>query len=67
MKGPNKTYIVQLPKDADFKEIRTQTYFKGGVLQIAHQKNSQAGYRAYKLTAPEDVLLWFKDKYEKGS
>jgi len=63
MSGPNKTYIVQLPMDADFKAIRTEAYEKGGVLHRAHQNNSKEGFRAHKLNASEDVLKWFKQTF----
>jgi len=64
MAGPHKTYIVHLPQDADFKQIRTETYERGGYLQVAHQKHNKEGLRAYKLNAPEDVLVWFRNKHK---
>ncbi|MDV7338636.1 hypothetical protein RYZ26_03440 [Terasakiella sp. A23] len=56
-----KTFIVQLPKDADFKAIRTKAYEeKAVVLMPAHQNHGRDGLKAYKLKGTQSQYDWFK-------
>jgi|GEM_PF-6676728 len=63
MAEPRKTFIIQLPKDANFKEIRTKAYEEGVILMPAHQNHGRDGLKAYKLKGTQSQLDWFNTKY----
>lgn len=63
MAEPRKSFIIQLPKDANFKEIRTKAYEEGIVLMPAHQNHSRDGLKAYKLKGTQSQCDWFNAEF----